>query len=211
MLNNNAFCKTNYFLDYDLINKYNLLNLSQKPRLDLIKLNISLNSFYNSVAQDKSQLNVIKNVSFLKKFLYIFSYSFSPYLFYIKINKTVSKKKTLSTNCYLQLLIKGNSNLYTFLTTLLADNFFIIKQIKKTISSDKILESIELITKKTFFIIHTMSVQFFSDLNTLISNLFNNIYIKDLLINLFFIFKKNKNFSVQISNSFIQNLFLFWV
>ena len=68
MLNKNAFCKTIYFLDYDLINKYNLLNLSQKPKLDLIKINVSLNTFYNSIVQDKSQSTLLNNINFLKKF-----------------------------------------------------------------------------------------------------------------------------------------------
>jgi hypothetical protein len=211
MLNNNAHCKTNYFLDYDLINKYNLLNLYQKPKLDLIKINVSLNSFYCLESQEKSQSNLINNINFIKKFIYFFSYYFSPYLFYIKINKIVSKKGSSKTNSYLQLVLKGNSNLYLFLTSLLVDNLFIIKELKKTFLSYNLLRNLDLTKKDTFLITKTMSVSLFSDVNTLISNLFTNFYTKDLLLNLCFKFKTYKNLSLTLSNSFIQNLFLFWV
>lgn len=211
MFNKNFYFQTTYLINYDLINKYNIKDLYNKPDLNSITLNFPLHTFSSLLYKDKVKSNSTNNNN-IKKILYFISYFFSPHLFYIKVKKRIEKKKVTHTNCYLQLKIKGQKNIHYFLISLLIENLFIIKKFQKNffnktnfskITSPKL--------KSNFFLTKTISASLFLDLNNTILSLCPNFNVKDLLVNFCFKFVKQNNIVLQEQQSFIKNLFLFWL
>jgi hypothetical protein len=71
MLNQSFFIKNQYLSNCDLINKYNLKNIYQKPKLNKIILDFSLKNFVDSlnIKENQERFNEIQIKSFL--FLYL--------------------------------------------------------------------------------------------------------------------------------------------
>jgi|TARA_B110000091_G_scaffold8982_1_gene8694 hypothetical protein len=197
--------KTDYLSTCDLINKYNIKNIYNKPKLDKIVLELNLENLINSSDfSDKEQTNSnLQTLSYLTAYIL----KFKPYINFNKSKLSLSKSTKLSVpaNYSLKLSFSTKSEINNFLSSfftkkwseLNSDDFSFLEKPKKNQTS---LNKLVLNT--------TVSSVFFPELEEFFKKDIGGVNSKNLRLKLNFSFS-NPLF-LKDSDKVIKNLPFFW-
>lgn len=121
MQSSNFYVTQNYFIHYDLINKFNLTNISSNIEINSINVTLPLKNVIKSLENGNiSEKSIeVQITGFFLFFIFFFKYSFLNNKYLIKQNK--SKELEITTS-----LIISLNNLKTirdFIYTLFVENF----------------------------------------------------------------------------------------
>jgi hypothetical protein len=190
-----------YLTNCDLINKFNIKNISQKPQLTKVILeftfqDILLNCNNTNKEEWDSDLQV---KSFLLLYILQSNYPFIN-LNNFKINKN---------NCSIKIIISSEEYLQLLLITLFVENLDVL--IEKGLSFTEILNKHNnFIQNDKELIINTkIPASLFIELDTLINNEISGINLKDLNMKASFAF--SKKIIGKKSLFYFKNLFPFWI
>jgi hypothetical protein len=114
----NNFYRSNYLSKCDLLNKYLLLDVYSCPKVDVIKLNISLVDLLNE-QNDYNELHT-KMRTFIVFFLFTFNVPFLKYQNFIKYNKISYTSNAMDFKLFLNFSKKKIIN--NFLISLFLEN-----------------------------------------------------------------------------------------
>ena len=119
MLNQSFFIKNQYLSNCDLINKYNLKNIYQKPKLNKIILDFSLKNFVDSlnIKENQERFNEIQ----IKSFLFLYLLTGAIPLINNKLIVLKNKEVKENVNYSLKFSYGNDSSIYNFLF------FFLLK------------------------------------------------------------------------------------
>jgi hypothetical protein len=188
----------NYILNCDLVNKYGLKSVYQKPQLTKIILEFSSNSIF-LFCENNSEWDLNLQVRFFL-LLYILQSNYS----FVNLNKF---KITNEQNHYaVKIIISCQKRLQLFLITIfLHDTGFVLLK-KLSVKYNKYVQR-----KKQFFLNTSMPVSHFSELSALLTNKTPTFDLKNLFIRVIFIFDNIKVEKKSYFLNLVKNLFLFWV
>lgn len=187
-----------YLSDCDLINKYNLLNIYQKPKIENIVLGFSIENDTNSSTE-----NSIKAALALYFISMLYSYV------NIKKIKTNDANKTKNTNIKynFKIIFSNKEEISSFLSTFFIENWNTLLLDDFVLFNSKFSKTKVSLEKEVFKT--KIPVQSFFELETFFSKVSTEINPKELNINLSFLFsnlivgKKRKDL--------IQNIPNFWI
>ena len=113
MLNQSFFIKNQYLSNCDLINKYNLKNIYQKPKLNKIILDFSLKNFVDSlnIKENQERFNEIQ----IKSFLFLYLLTGAIPLINNKLIVLKNKEVKENVNYSLKFSYGNDSSIYNFL------------------------------------------------------------------------------------------------
>lgn len=187
----------NYLLTNDLINKYNLTNIKKKPELKSIILHFSWNKIdtrLSSVRQKVDPESVFFPVQ-VKTFI----------LFYLLFAKTAKLnikkiKNNLKADFAFKIIFNTQKSIYNFLIHFFVENYTRITDRTKElrIPSDTL--------SNTFLFNTNIQGWYFFEAEYLFKSILKNFKLKNFIINISFVFKKN----INVTKNFIFNCFLFW-
>ena len=131
MLNQSFFIKNQYLSNCDLINKYNLKNIYQKPKLNKIILDFSLKNFVDSlnIKENQERFNEIQ----IKSFLFLYLLTGAIPLINNKLIVLKNKEVKENVNYSLKFSYGNDSSIYNFLFFFFFENFFFILKKNKNI------------------------------------------------------------------------------
>jgi hypothetical protein len=208
-LNNQKFgsYQTDYLSTCDLINKYNLKNLYNKPKLNKIVLELNLYSLLAaSDFFDKEQTN-----SNIQTLAYLVSYiiRFKPYINFNKSKKTISKFSKIApvANYSLKLTFSSNAEKNIFLSSFFTQKWSEFTSNDFSFIKTKKNSQKNILTK--FILNTTVSSVFFYDVENFFTKGFSGVNPKNLKFKVNFLF--SNPLALQNSNKIIKNLPFFWV
>lgn len=203
MLNQSFFIKNQYLSNCDLINKYNLKNIYQKPKLNKIILDFSLKNFVDSlnIKENQERFNEIQ----IKSFLFLYLLTGAIPLINNKLMVLKNKEVKENVNYSLKFSYGNDSSIYNFLFFFFIENWSSIFKENKNIFS--------VINKEKEFNLFNLKIvlptSVFSEIDYIINNSTFDLNPKELNLNINFLIsipQKNKNL-----NSVLKNLPLFWI
>jgi len=205
MFNNTISTKINTNMDYnsylsdcDLINKYNLINIYQKPKLENIVLEFSIENENNSSAGNSIKAALV---------LYFISMLY-PFV-NIKNTKTndTNKLKNTTIKYNFKIIFSNKKEINLFLSTFFIENWNALLLDDFILFSSKFDKS-KIIHKKEVFKTK-LPLQSFFELESFFSKVVTEINPKDLIMNLNFLFS---NLIIGGNRkTLIQNLPNFWI
>ena len=187
-----------YLSDCDLINKYNLKNIYQKPKLETIVMDFSIENDTNSLSGNSIKAALV---------LYFISMLY-PFV-NIKKAKTNDMNKTKNTNIkYKFKIIFSNKNeINSILSTIFIENWNTLLLEDFILFNSKFNKTKAIFKKEVFKT--KIPLQSFFELESFFSKVVTEINPKDLSVNLNFLFS---NFIIgQNRKNLIQNLPNFWI
>jgi hypothetical protein len=113
MLNKTFFIKNQYLSNCDLINKYNLLNIYQKPKLNKIILEFSIKNFIEALNSKENQEKF--NETQIKAFLFIYLLIAAVPFINNKVKMVKNKEIKETTNYSLKFTYSNDMYIYNFL------------------------------------------------------------------------------------------------
>jgi len=203
MLNQSFFIKNQYLSNCDLINKYNLKNIYQKPKLNKIILDFSLKNFVDSlnIKENQERFNEIQ----IKSFLFLYLLTGAIPLINNKLIVLKNKEVKENVNYSLKFSYGNDSSIYNFLF------FFFIENWPSIFKENKNIFLV--INKEKEFNLFNLKIvlptSVFSEIDYIINNSTFDLNPKELNLNINFLIsipQKNKNL-----NSVLKNLPLFWI
>ena len=208
MLNFSHSSTNHKFNDYlcscDLINKYNLKNIHDRPQLDQIVVNVKLKDFL--LAAEISETEQTHAISQIKSYLVVYTLlGFIPYLNCNK-NALVKFSKNLDVNYSLKLVFSSFAEKCVFLTSIFVDNWNMLKLDNISVLNKSQSKKSSLAQK--FLVTTTLPGNAFSEVDELFkkqSTLFNVKLLK-FHINFLILNPKLKN-----NHNLIKNLQFFWI
>ena len=129
----NNFVNSQYYSSYDLLNKYNLTSLYNKPKIKKIIIEMSLTEFLNSLdnEQEQGRLNEI-DVQIKIFSLFYCWLSVFPFITNCKSNLLKNKQKESPSYTILKTIFSKNEQIDNFLISIFVENWinFINEDIK---------------------------------------------------------------------------------
>jgi hypothetical protein len=203
MLNQSFFIKNQYLSNCDLINKYNLRNIYQKPKLNKIILDFSLKNFIDSlnIKENQERFNEIQ----IKSFLFLYLLTGAIPLINNKLIVLKNKEAKENVNYSLKFSYGNDSFIYNFLFFFFIENWSsIFKENKNILSVINKKKELNLFNLKI-----VLPTSVFSEIDYILNNSTFDLNPKELNLNINFLIsipQKNKNL-----NSVLKNLPLFWI
>ena len=208
MLNKTFFIKNQYLSNCDLINKYNLLNIYQKPKLNKIILEFSIKNFIEALYSKENQEKF--NETQIKAFLFIYLLIASVPFINNKVKMVKNKEIKETTNYSLKFTYSNDMYIYNFLFYFFIENWTFIAKENKNIF---LLENLNFSTQNTnynsFNLKSILPVYVFSDMEYIINNSNFDLNSKELNLNINYLINAPKK--IKNLNSLIKNLPLFWI
>jgi hypothetical protein len=201
MVNKSFLVKTSYFSDCDLIYKYRLKSVYDKPKIDKIFLDFPISNISNQL----ETINLVN--SQLLHYVLIYSlFSILPFINCQKLKNSIRGEKTIDIFS-LKLIFKDNTSKYNFLRTFLIEAWSnVVKEELNLFSKNIKLKKINTSKQHNFF---TASFPIF--LFDEIDPLFLNFFSKETLLNITFNTTQAKTLEHLNYGSLIENLPLFWI
>lgn len=204
----NSFSRNNYesyISDCDLINKYNIKNVHQIPKLDKIVLELDMKDLLNSY--ENSSKDQTDSVAQVKAFLIL--YIFMGLFPYIKASKAVSSSgrlKTTNLQYSLKVVFRKKEEINNFLFSLFVENWQKLSlEDFKLFKNERAKSKVE----KTFVLNSLLPADCFFDINEFLSKSLTGVNSKNLKFRLNFSF--NSFIGVKDRNKLIKNLPFFWI
>jgi len=207
MTNKNNFITHNYLSDYDLISKFNLKSLHQKPVVKNIVIEFPIKNFIK--ACDLKNISEKDSDIQLKAFLLFYTFTSSiPFINSnkIKIIKNKNIEKDNETNYSIKTILSSNESIYNFLISLFIENA--TNLIKEDIHLDTFIAKGAYFNRINYKI--TLPVSSYYELFNILAVSFPELNPKEFFFHTNF---KIESTGVNITNnkSFIKNLPLFWI
>lgn len=194
---------SNYLVNCDLLNKYNINSVYKLPNLEKIVLQIPLNSFLN--LSEEQTLGKLQN-KVKMKVLSFFFFLFSKFAY---INcakyKTVRAEKNKNNELvyYLKITLKNSNDINSFLISGLMED------IESLFSNKNLLKKSVNFSNKNILNFRTeIPVYYFFKLYKISSLLLNDMSLKKFKFKVNFIFKGYKNANTELL--FIRNNLHLW-
>jgi hypothetical protein len=194
-----------YISNCDLINKYNIKNIHQIPKLDKIVLELDLKDLLNSyetVVKDQTD-----SVAQVKAFLIL--YVFMGMFPFIKASKSISSSgrlKTTNQQYSLKIVLRTKEQLNSFLFSLFVENWQKLSlEDFRLFKNDRIKNAAE----KTFVLNSLVPGGCFFDINEFLSKSLSGLNSKNFKFRLNFSF--NNFIDIKNRNNLIKNLPFFWI
>lgn len=188
--------ETSYLLGCDLINKYNLKSIYNKPILKSIIIYFSwqkLDLRKSSLRQKLDPESVFYPLQ-IKTFLFLFLFwGTTP-----KLN--VKKPKTKNVDFAFKIILNTVESIFDFLVFFVIENFSNLDDMKEN-SEGKFFPRFN-----TFQISTKVTGYYFSSADYLFKSIFKKFKLRFFEINISFVFKKN----INATNKFSSNCFLLW-
>jgi len=212
----NNFVNSQYYSNYDLLNKYNLTSLYNKPKIKKIIIEMSLTEFLNSLDNEQEQGRLNEMGVQIKIFSLFYCWlSVFPFITNCKSNLLKNKQKESPSYTILKTIFSKNEQIDNFLISIFVENWinFINEDIK--ISSESSNFS-SLLKKKggnrghvlsNFKLSLPFSVLF--DIDKILSNI-SNFNSKELTFNINIVIFNPKSI-IQNKNNILKNLPIFWI
>lgn len=194
-----------YISNCDLINKYNIKNVHQIPKLDKIVLELDMKDLLNSY--ENSSKDQTDSVAQVKAFLIL--YIFMGLFPYIKASKAVSSSgrlKTTNLQYSLKVVFRKKEEINNFLFSLFVENWQKLSlEDFKLFKNERAKSKVE----KTFVLNSLLPADCFFDINEFLSKSLTGVNSKNLKFRLNFSF--NSFIGVKDRNKLIKNLPFFWI
>jgi len=194
-----------YISNCDLINKYNIKNIHQIPKLDKIVLELDLKDLLNSyetVVKDQTD-----SVAQVKAFLIL--YVFMGMFPFIKASKSISSSgrlKTTNQQYSLKIVLRTKEQLNSFLFSLFVENWQKLSlEDFRLFKNDRIKNAAE----KIFVLNSLVPGGCFFDINEFLSKSLSGLNSKNFKFRLNFSF--NNFIDIKNRNNLIKNLPFFWI
>ena len=194
-----------YISNCDLINKYNIKNIHQIPKLDKIVLELDMKDLLNSyetVVKDQTD-----SVAQVKAFLIL--YVFMGMFPFIKASKSISSSgrlKTTNQQYSLKIVLRTKEQLNSFLFSLFVENWQKLSlEDFRLFKNDRIKNAAE----KIFVLNSLVPGGCFFDINEFLSKSLSGLNSKNFKFRLNFSF--NNFIDIKNRNNLIKNLPFFWI
>lgn len=194
-----------YISNCDLINKYNIKNIHQIPKLDKIVLELDMKDLLNSyetVVKDQTD-----SIAQVKAFLIL--YVFMGMFPFIKASKSISSSgrlKTTNQQYSLKVVLRTKKQLNSFLFSLFVENWQKLSlEDFRLFKNDRIKNAAE----KTFVLNSLIPGGCFFDVNEFLSKSLSSLNSKNFKFRLNFSF--NNFIDIKNRNNLIKNLPFFWI
>ena len=205
-LNNKKFnyVLSDYLINYDLVNKYSLVNLYQRPKIKKIVVYFLLKDLL--VASNLSK----KNNNIQIKAFFIFYILFALISFLNVSDAVINKNlhKTVDNPYSLKIILSSREDINNFLLMFFVENSNSLIKEQLTIFKNENSKAID-ISQKNLAYQFSIPGKIFFDLNDFFTQNTKDTPLKDLNINFSVIFDgliQTKN-----TNSLIKNLSFFWL
>jgi hypothetical protein len=205
-LNNKKFnyVLSDYLMNYDLLNKYSLLNLYQRPKIKKIVVYFLLKDLL--AASNLSKKN--NNIQIKAFFIFYILFALTSFL---NISDAVVNKnlqKTAENPYALKIVLSSKEDINTFLLMFFIENYNSLIKEQISIFKDENGKAIDNSQKN---LVYQFSIpgKIFFDLNDFFTQNTKDTNLKDLNIKFSFVFEgliRTKN-----TNSLIKNLSFFWL
>lgn len=193
-----------YLSSCDLINKYNLKNLHDRPQLDQIIVNVKLKDFL--LAAEIPETEQTHAISQIKSYLVV--YTLLGFIPYLNCNKNALLKfsKNLDVNYSLKLVFSSFSEKCIFLTSIFVDNWTTLK-----LDNISVLNKIQ--SKKSslapkFLVTSTLPGNAFAEVGELFQNQSTLFNVRLLKFHINFLISNPK---LKNNHNLIKNLQFFWI
>jgi ribosomal protein L5 len=194
-----------YISNCDLINKYNIKNVHQVPKLDKIVLELDIKDLLNSYdipSKDQTD-SVIQIKSFLVLYVLI---GLFPYIRASKAVSSSGRLKITNLQFSLKVALRKKEEINNFLFSLFVENWQkLVLEDFKLFKSQKAKSE----AKKVFVLNCLLPADCFFDISDFLSKSLNGINSKNLKFRLNFSFKNPTD--VKDRNKLIKNLPFFWI
>ena len=205
-LNNKKFnyVLSDYLMNYDLVNKYSLLNLYQCPKIKKIVVYFLLKDLL--VASNLSKKN--NNIQIKAFFIFYILFALTSFL---NISDAVLNKnvqKTVENPYALKIVLSSKEDINNFLLMFFVENYNSLIKEQISIFKTKNGKAIE-IPQKNLVYQFSIPGKIFFDLNDFFTQNTKDTNLKDLNLKFSFVFEgliRTKN-----TNSLIKNLSFFWL
>jgi hypothetical protein len=161
MLAVSTYISSKYFLDYELLNKYKIFNLSLVPKIEKLNLTLSISTV------SKASLSVTNFIKHLEIKLYVLLYILFSKTPKIHINNIVSSRRSTGNSFiyYLKTSLMDSDSILEFLISTFFESWH---KIKKEELLTKVIETLKLkpYSNSTFYFfkVFTNNIAFFKDL-----------------------------------------------
>ena len=206
-LNNKKFnyIVSDYLVDYDLIHKYNLKNIYQRPKIKKIVLHFLLKDLLSSTNSVKKITNNIQIKAF---FIFYILFSLNSYINIAKTSFNKLLQKNADNEYSLKVILSSRKDINNFLLMFFVENSNQFAKENLEIFKKKNHKGLEF-TKNQFCYNFSVPGKSFFDLNDFFRQNTKDTNLKDLNIKLSFVFDgvtKTKNI-----NNLIKSISFFWV
>ena len=209
-VNSNIF-KTNfkqndYLYNCDFVNKYTLKTTYQKPKIQKISINFSINQL--------KKMGVIENdrtISLKSFFMFFILFFFKPYCSYSVMENKRIKIEEVNEKIELTITLSNNEEINLFLRTLFIENWERVLEENFNLLNFKEISSIKKSNKiqnKIFCKKVAISSYSLFDVDQLMKKLFNRINTKEVFFDINFFFS---NITSQQPKNCIKNIPFFWI
>jgi len=209
-VNSNIF-KTNfkqndYLYNCDFVNKYTLKTTYQKPKIQKISINFSINQL--------KKMGVIENdrtTSLKSFFMFFILFFFKPYCNYSVMENKRIKIEEVNEKIELTITLSNNEEINLFLRTLFIENWERVLEENFNLLNFKEISSIKKSNKiqnKIFCKKVAISSYSLFDVDQLMKKLFNRINTKEVFFDINFFFS---NITSQQPKNCIKNIPFFWI
>ncbi len=200
-----TYASSEYFLNYELLNKYKVFNMFLVPKFEKVSLMVSVLDILNA------SLNPTSAVKFLEIKLYVLLYILFSRAPLVCLNNVILSKKgkVTSFSYYLKVLLVDSASISEFFISIFFENWHKVKKEGSLIPLVKDIKSVDI---KTYFNnifyrfkIFTSSVDFFRSL----SYIFNLIFdFKDVFFSITLCLSHPINI---LKTSGIRSFPFFWI
>lgn len=207
--------KNQFLSDYDLINKYNIKNIFEKPSFNKIHLSFSLNSFSNACQFLKIN---DKNIESKIKGFFIFYFLFSLFPF---INNNISKQILIeknnlkeNINYSIKCLLNNNCKINNFIHFLFVENWNAIEKenTQKIFFKNKSKNSMSNFKNNKLDALVCLPAKILYDFDKIVDNSLFDIISKNFNLNIKISFNCFNPFFKEFNHqNFIKNMPLFWL
>jgi len=200
------FKQNDYLYNCDFINKYAIKTIYQKPKLEKISINFSINQLKKSGMIENDRTISLK--SFLICYILFF---FKPYCSYSVLENKRVKIETVNEKIELTVTLSDKEEINLFLRTLFVENLERLLEEKFNLFTSK-----EFSTKKksdagsnqNFSKKATISSYSLFEIDQLLKKLFNRVNTKEIFFDINFFFS---NIHSQQPKNCIKNIPFFWI
>jgi hypothetical protein len=206
-LNNKKFnyIVSDYLINYDLIHKYNLKNIYQRPKIKKIVLYFLLKDL---LAASNLTKKVTNNIQIKAFFIFYILFSLSSYINIAKTSFNKILQKNADNQYSLKIILSSRQDINNFLLMFFIENYNQFAKENLGILKKENQKCLDF-TKNQFCYNFSVPGKFFFDLNDFFRQNTKDTNLKNLNIKLSFVFDgvtKTKNI-----NHLIKNISFFWI
>ena len=199
------FKQNDYLYNCDFVNKYAIKTIYQKPKLQKISVNFSINQLKKTGIIENDRTISLK--SFLILYILFF---FKPYCNYSVLENKRVKIETINEKIELMITLSNNEEINFFLRTLFVENWERVLEENFNLFTSKELSSKKVNSDQTQNFSKKAVISSYSlfEIDQLLKKVFNRVNTKEIVFDINFFFS---NINSQQSKNCIKNIPFFWI